>query len=71
MAIVQLASGELLLHSSAMLTAELRQVLDAIGRVRFVVPASNLHGHLFMEQYRAVYPGVQLFAAPGLRQVRR
>ena len=71
MAIVQLASGELLLHSPAMLTAELRRVLDAIGRVRFVVPASNIHGHLFMEQYRAAYPGVQLFAAPGLQRRRK
>ena len=26
--------------------------LDELGAVRFVVPASSLLGHLFMEQYR-------------------
>jgi Domain of unknown function (DUF4336) len=47
-----------------------RAGLDALGQVRFVVPASTLHGHLFMEQYAAAYPDAQLFAVPGLRQKR-
>lgn len=31
-----------------------------------VVPASALHGHLLMEQYRDAYPRVELFAARAL-----
>lgn len=34
------------------------------------MPASSLHGHLFMEQYRDAYPPVELFAAPGLEKRR-
>jgi hypothetical protein len=70
MGIAKLAGGELFVHSPAPLTDELRGALDALGPVRFVVPASNLHGHLFMEQYAAAYPEAELFAAPGLRRRR-
>lgn len=38
--------------------------------MRYVVPASNLHGHLDMEQYAAAYPEARLFAAPGLADKR-
>jgi hypothetical protein len=71
MAIIELESGELLVHSPAELTDELRHALDELGPVRFVVPASNLHGHLFMEQYAATYPEAELFAAPGLQRRRK
>jgi hypothetical protein len=66
MAVVRLPGGELLLHSVAPLTAELREALDGLGAVRYVVPASSLHGHLYMEQYAEAYPQAELFAAPGL-----
>jgi hypothetical protein len=59
-----------LVHSPAPLSDELRSALNELGSVRFVVPASALHGHLFMEQYRDAYPGVELFAAPGLARRR-
>jgi hypothetical protein len=70
MAVVRLGGGELLVHSPAPLGDELKRRLDALGHVRFVVPASALHGHVFMEQYAAAYPDVELFAAPGLRKRR-
>ena len=71
MAIARLSSGDLFIHSPAPLTDELRVALDELGAVRFVTPASSLHGHLFMEQYAAAYPTVELFAAPGLERRRR
>jgi Domain of unknown function (DUF4336) len=71
MAVIRLASGELLVHSPAPLTDQLRQELDRLGPVRYVVPASALHGHLFMEEYRDAYPAVELFAAPGLERRRK
>jgi Domain of unknown function (DUF4336) len=70
MAVARLASGDLLVHSPAPLTGELRAQLDRLGRVRFVVAASWLHGHLHMEDYSAAYPDVELFAPPGLRKRR-
>ena len=66
MTVLRLGSGELFVHSPAKLTDELREELASLGEVRFVVPASKLHGHLYMEQYRAAFPRVELLAAPGL-----
>lgn len=70
MAVIRLASGGLLIHSPASLSTELRAALDQLGEVRFIIPASQLHGHLYMEQYRDAYPQVKLFAAPGLDRRR-
>lgn len=66
MALVRLRDGGLLVNSPRRSRAGLRSALDELGPVRFVVPASALHGHLLMEQYRDAYPGVDLFAAPAL-----
>jgi hypothetical protein len=71
MAVIRLSSGELLVHSPAPLTPELRDAFAELGEVRYVVPASRFHGHLYMEQYREAYPQVELFAAPGLESRRR
>ncbi|ELY43511.1 DUF4336 domain-containing protein [Natronorubrum sulfidifaciens] len=66
MTVIRLSSGGLFVQSPAELTPELRAALDDLGDVRFVAPASKLHGHLYMEQYRATYPDAELLAAPGL-----
>lgn len=66
MTVIRLTSGELFIHSPAQLTTELTTALSELGDVRYVVPASKLHGHLYMEQYRDAFPEVELFAAPGL-----
>ncbi|WP_436343478.1 DUF4336 domain-containing protein [Natronorubrum sp. FCH18a] len=66
MSVMRLSSGGLFIQSPAELTPELNSALDDLGEVRFVAPASKLHGHLHMEQYRAAYPDAELLAAPGL-----
>jgi hypothetical protein len=71
MTVVALAGDDLLVHSPSPLTADVREALDAAGRVRFVVAPSLVHGHRFMEQYRDAYPGAELLAAPGLDRRRR
>jgi hypothetical protein len=70
MTVVRLASGSLLVHSPASLCPQLREALEQLGAVRFVVPASSMHGHLFMEQYRAAYADAEFFSAPGLDRKR-
>ncbi|WP_435154522.1 DUF4336 domain-containing protein [Haladaptatus sp. DFWS20] len=70
MTVVRLSSGGLFVQSPARLTPELKETLDDLGGVRFVVPASKLHGHLHMEQYREAYPDAELLAAPGLASRR-
>ena len=71
MAVVRLSGGGLLAHSPAPLTAALRSELEALGDVVAVVPASNLHGHLHMEDFQAAWPQAAVFAAPGLERKRR
>jgi hypothetical protein len=71
MTVVRLASGSLLIHSPAPLSVALREALAQLGEVRFVVPASSMHGHLFMEEYQAAYPAAELFSAPGLDRKRK
>jgi hypothetical protein len=70
MTVIRLADDALWIHSPVQLDGQLQSELDRLGRVRFVVPASSLHGHLYMEQYQAAYPGAILFAAPGLARKR-
>ena len=70
MAVIRLAGGDLFVHSPAELSSQLRTELDRLGNVRFVVPASILHGHLYMEQYRQAYPKAKLFGVPGLEGKR-
>lgn len=70
MSVIRLSSGGLFVQSPAKLTADLESALADLGEVRFVAPASKLHGHLYMEQYRNVYPTAELLAAPGLEARR-
>ena len=46
MTIVRLANGELWLHSPIRPTAEIREAIDALGPVRYIV-APNLFHHMF------------------------
>ncbi len=71
MTVVALPDGGVLVHSPARLTDRRRRRLDELGGVRAVVPASKLHGHLYMEQYREAYPDAKLLAAPGLDHRRK
>lgn len=71
MSVIRLSSGGLFIQSPSELTNELATALDRIGEVRFVAPTSKLHGHLYMEQYKARYPDAELLAAPGLELRRR
>ena len=66
MTAIRLSSGGLFVQSPAELTPDLESHLSDLGEVRFVAPASKLHGHLYMEEYREAFPGVELLAAPGL-----
>lgn len=71
MTVVRLADGSLWVNSPARLSPELKTDLKALGDVRFVVPASKLHGHAEMVPYREQFDSALLFASPGLAGHRR
>jgi hypothetical protein len=69
MTVVRLASGALLCHSPVEPDPVLRGELDERGEVRFVVCPNRFH-HLYAGAYRDVYPGVEIYVAPGLERKR-
>jgi hypothetical protein len=69
MTVMRLADGSLLLHSPVTLDLDLRQDLDALGRVRFAVAPNRVH-HLYAGEVKRAYPEARLWIAPGLDRKR-
>lgn len=69
MTVIRLADRRLLLHSPVALDADLRQQLDAVGRVCYAVAPNRLH-HLYAAEVARAYPGARLWVAPGLERKR-
>ena len=71
MSVVRLSGegGGLWLHSPVALDRRLRETLDELGRVRFVVCPNRGH-HMFAGEYFAAYPDADVYAVPGLLGIR-
>jgi hypothetical protein len=69
MTVVRLKGARLWLHSVGRLTPEVRDWLDGLGRVAFIVSPSQAH-HRWMEAYAAAYLDAALVASPGLSKKR-
>jgi hypothetical protein len=71
MSVVRLSGegGGLWLHSPVELDPPVREELDALGRVRFVVCPNRGH-HMFAEGYFDAYPDAAVYAVPGLSEKR-
>lgn len=69
MTVCRLSGGGLWLHSPVRLTEELREDLDRLGPVRFVVAPNKLH-HRFVGDYPSAYPEARVYASPGLAEKR-
>ncbi|MEO8605008.1 MAG: DUF4336 domain-containing protein [bacterium] len=70
MTVIRLRDGGLFLHSPVHLDDALRAALPPLGTPRCAVAPNRFH-HLFAGEYPAAFPGLRLFAAPGLAQKRR
>lgn len=69
MTVIRLSGGRLLLHSPVALDEGLRQELDSLGQVRFVVAPNRVH-HLYAGEVAKLYPEARLWVAPGLERKR-
>lgn len=71
MSVVRLSGegGGLWLHSPIRLDRGLKERLDVLGPVRFVVCPNRLH-HLFAGEYFGAYPEASIYASPGLHEKR-
>lgn len=69
MTVIRLDEGQLILHSPIPLSRELRDELDALGPVGFIV-VPEAHGR-FAAQAAQAYPSAELLAAPRAPRRRR
>ena len=70
MAIIKLHSGDLFIWSPVALTEDLRDEVDALGEVRYLVAPNSLH-HLFIADWMEAYPNARVYAAPGVQEKRK
>src|SRR5579871_1092074 len=70
MAVIRLANRELFVWSPIALSGALRQHVDALGSVRWLVSPNRLH-HLYLSEWKSAYPDARLYASPGLRAKRK
>jgi hypothetical protein len=69
MTVIRLADGGLWVHSPLRLSPALREAVEPLGPVRFLVAPNKFH-HLFIGDWMAAYPQAQAYAAPGLPEKR-
>jgi hypothetical protein len=65
MTVCRLSSGDLWLHSPIKPDEELRQQLDSLGKVKFIIAPNRQH-HFFIRDMIAAYPEALLFGSPDL-----
>ncbi len=70
MALIRLQDGSLFIWSPVALTAALKDEIDTLGPVLFLITPNRLH-HLFLEEWKSAYPRAGLYAPPGLRKKRK
>ena len=69
MAVIRFLDGSVFVWSPIRITESLRTAVDAIGEVRHIVAPNSLH-HLFLPEWKRIYPEARLYAPPGLRKKR-
>jgi hypothetical protein len=69
MAAIRLSGSRLFLYSPVALTRKLRDELEQLGRVAFIVSPNKIH-NLSLAEYRLAYPDAKLFVPPGLPERR-
>ncbi len=65
MTVIRLDADRLFIHSPIKPTPELRQQVEKLGEVAFLVSPNKIH-HLFMGDWAKRFPGAKLYASPGL-----
>jgi hypothetical protein len=65
MTAIRLSGDRLLLISPIKINEEIKQELDRLGKVEFII-APNLFHYLYLEECQQIYPQAKLIAPPGL-----
>lgn len=70
MTIILLNNGNLWIHSPEKLNKNLKEELDNLGKVEYLISPNKLH-HLFLSEWISAYPDAKCYAPPGLIEKRR
>jgi len=70
MTIVKLADGGLWVHSPTALTSSLKEQIDTLGQIRYLIAPNRIH-YWWIEDWVGAYPGAETYAAPGVREQAR
>lgn len=70
MTILRLTNGELIVISPIKVDKTTIHQINDIGDVTFIV-APNLYHHLFVSDFKSIYPKAKVWVAPGLEFKRR
>ncbi|MEO0376700.1 MAG: DUF4336 domain-containing protein [Cyanobacteria bacterium P01_A01_bin.17] len=68
--VIRLEDGSLFIHSPIALTPAIRNDIDALGTVKYLVSPNHIH-HLRLSDWSAAYPDAKLYASPGLPPKRK
>ncbi|SHG04838.1 protein of unknown function [Microbulbifer donghaiensis] len=67
MTIFRLAGGDLLLHSPTLLTGELRNQIEQIGRPRWIIGPNRIH-YWWIPDWHKAFPDSRVYLAPRVRE---
>ncbi|MGT2666793.1 DUF4336 domain-containing protein [Streptococcus rifensis] len=67
MTIIRLESEGLFIHSPIRLTSSVKQAVDQLGKVAYIIAPNKLH-YSFIEEWSHAYPEAQVWVAPGLEK---
>jgi hypothetical protein len=70
MTVVRLANRELWIHSPIRISGALKDSIDALGLVQYIVAPNAFH-HLFLADAAAAWPTAQVWGAKGLQKKRK
>jgi len=69
MMVIRLNSGALILHSPVKFDDDLKNELNELGAVKYIVAPNKFH-HIHLSDYISKYPEAQVLGAPGLSKKR-
>ncbi len=69
MTIIKLDNGDLFIHDPCEISDSIKDEIDAIGEVRYIVAPGSYH-HLFVTDFQNKYPDAETFICPGLERKR-
>ena len=69
MTLVRLHDGKLWVHSPCRLDAQLKNEIDQLGKVAYILAPGNFH-HLYVSDFQSHYPDAETFLCPGLEYKR-